>query len=123
MRALSNNLTEYNLFLSTPKFISDLLFVSELLKPVEKEERNGYLQNLIEEINKNLPANVYIPIQQTTTNLPDPLFSGKTCVPKEMICPKRMHRVLKISTDNAFCLHSKERVPFHIIIEVAYDPE
>ena len=34
-----------------------------------------------------------------------------------------MHRVLRISTENAFCLHSKERVPFHIIIEVAYSPE
>lgn len=34
-----------------------------------------------------------------------------------------MHRVLRISTDNAFCLHSKERVPYHIIIEVAYEPE
>jgi len=33
-----------------------------------------------------------------------------------------MHRVLRISTDNCFCLHSKERVPYHIIIEVAYDP-
>lgn len=33
-----------------------------------------------------------------------------------------MHKVLRISTDNAFCLHSKERVPFHIVIEVAYDP-
>ena len=33
-----------------------------------------------------------------------------------------MHRVLKISTENAFCLHSKERVPYHIIIEVAYEP-
>lgn len=32
-----------------------------------------------------------------------------------------MHRVLKISTENAFCLHSKERVPYHIIIEVIYD--
>jgi hypothetical protein len=34
----------------------------------------------------------------------------------------RMHRILKISTDNAFCLHSKERVPFHVVIEVAYEP-
>lgn len=34
-----------------------------------------------------------------------------------------MHRVLRISTDNAFCLHSKERVPYHIVIEVAYDPD
>lgn len=34
-----------------------------------------------------------------------------------------MHRVLKISTENAFCLHSKERVPFHVIVEVSYDAE
>ena len=34
-----------------------------------------------------------------------------------------MHKVLRISTDNAFCLHSKERVPYHIIIEVAYEPK
>lgn len=63
MRAISNNLTEHALFLSTPKFISDLLFVSEVLKGIEKEERNAYLKQVIEEINKNLPANVYIPIR------------------------------------------------------------
>lgn len=34
-----------------------------------------------------------------------------------------MHKVLRISEENCFCLHSKERVPYHIIIEVAYDPE
>lgn len=38
------------------------------------------------------------------------------------IKPNRMHKVLKIQTENAFCLHSKERVPYHIIIEVAYEP-
>ncbi len=32
----------------------------------------------------------------------------------------RLHRVLKVSTDYAFCLHSKERVPYHIVLEVAY---
>jgi hypothetical protein len=25
-----------------------------------------------------------------------------------------------VSTDYAFCLHSKDRVPYHIVIEVAY---
>jgi len=34
-----------------------------------------------------------------------------------------MHKVLRISEDYAFCLHSKERVPFHIIIEVAHDQD
>jgi len=63
MRALSNNMIEHPLFLSTPKFISDLLFVSEVLKGIEKDERNDYLKTVIEEINKNLPSNVYIPIR------------------------------------------------------------
>lgn len=128
-------MTQYPLFLSTPKFISDLLFVSEVLKGIEKDERNGYLKQVIEEVNKNLPANVYIPIRQETTNLPDLNFLKKykkggklrgqhpTGYIKQRISHTRMHRVLRISTDNAFCLHSKERVPYHIIIEVAYEPE
>jgi hypothetical protein len=32
-----------------------------------------------------------------------------------------MHKVVKIDTDYAFSLHSKERVPYHLIIEVLYD--
>lgn len=129
MRALSNNMQEHALFLSTPKFISDLLFVSEVLKGIEKPERDGYLKSVIEEINKNLPSNVYIPIMQETTNLPDPTLSkkarrqSKLGLIKQKISATRMHRVLRISPDNAFCLHSKERVPYHIIIEVAYDHE
>lgn len=62
MRALSKNMTEHALFLSTPKFISDLLFLSEVLKGIEKPERDAYLVSVLEEINKNLPSNVYIPI-------------------------------------------------------------
>lgn len=33
------------------------------------------------------------------------------------------HKVLGISSDFAFCLHSKERVPYHIIIKVAFVDE
>ena len=28
------------------------------------------------------------------------------------------HKVLQICSDYNFCLHSKERVPFHVVIEV-----
>ena len=63
MRALSDNMTSHARFLSTPKLVSDLLFVSDLLKSVEKDERNYYLTEIIKEINKSLPANVYIPIK------------------------------------------------------------
>jgi hypothetical protein len=47
MRALSNNMEEHPLFLSTPKFISDLLFVSEVLKGIDKDDRNHYLKQVI----------------------------------------------------------------------------
>jgi len=63
MRALSNNMDSFSQFLSTPKLVSDLLFISDLLKAVEKDERNYYLAEIIKELNKNLPADVYIPIQ------------------------------------------------------------
>ena len=32
----------------------------------------------------------------------------------------RLHKIIGISTDHAFCLHSKERVPYHIIVKVAF---
>lgn len=46
--------------------MSDLLFVSDLLKNVDKEKRNYYLREIILEINKNLPSNVYVPIKAST---------------------------------------------------------
>jgi len=118
-------MTEHPLFLSTPKFISDLLFVSEVLRGIEKPERNEYLKSVLVEINKNLPSNVYIPIKQDTNNIPEGRTSKTSTgrMSMQRISEGRTHRVLRISTDNAFCLHSKERVPYHIIIEVAYDPE
>jgi len=66
MRALSNNMVDHSRFFSTPKLVSDLLFVSDLLKNVDKEKRNYYLGELILEINKNLPSNVYVPIKAST---------------------------------------------------------
>ena len=69
MRALSSNMTSFDFFLSTPKLVSDLLFLSDLLKNVEKERRNYYLVEIIKEINKNLPSNVYIPIESRSLKL------------------------------------------------------
>ena len=31
-----------------------------------------------------------------------------------------MHKILGLSTDYAFCLHSKERVPYHVILKVVF---
>lgn len=66
IRALTNNMQNLSRFFSTPKLVSDLLFVSDLLRQVEQSKRNYYLGELIDEINKNLPANVYIPIRSST---------------------------------------------------------
>jgi hypothetical protein len=53
---------DHQVFFSTPKFISDLIHISEVLKGIEKEERNDMLKELLGQLNKNLPANVYVPI-------------------------------------------------------------
>lgn len=115
-------MVDYSRFLSTPKLVSDLLFVSDLLKQVEQTKRNYYLGELIEEINKNLPANVYIPIKASTiydfnANLKDGVKKVKRASQDGTYV---MHRVLGLSTDYAFCLHSKERVPYHVILQVVF---
>jgi hypothetical protein len=55
-------MSDHQVFFSTPKFISDLIHISEVLKGIEKEERNDMLKELLGQLNKNLPANVYVPI-------------------------------------------------------------
>ena len=141
MRSLSNNMTTHMSFLSTPKLISDLLFIADLLKTVEKDQRNYYLAEIIQELNKNLPANVYLPIKSSSLSFPETSvkrsksaeqskqrkqskylnrLKGKSNTKHQIVLKDRPHKVLGISTDHAFCLHSKERVPYHIIIKVAF---
>ena len=134
MRSLSDNMTSHMAFLSTPKFISDLLFIADLLKTVEKEKRNYYLVELIEELNKNLPANAYLPIKSSTLEEPQRQkpnqnrkqskylnkLKGRQNVRHQALLKDRAHKIIGISTDHAFCLHSKERVPYHIIVKVAF---
>lgn len=101
--------------------MSDLLFVSDLLKNVEREKRNYYLGELIQEINKNLPSNVYVPIKASTIyDFNDCLKDGVKKVKNRSDGSYVMHRVLGLSTDYAFCLHSKERVPYHVILQVVF---
>lgn len=62
---MSNNFERYEDFFSTPKFISDLLYLSDILVPIEREKRNEKLRSVLSEINQFLPSNVYIPIDTT----------------------------------------------------------
>jgi hypothetical protein len=104
--------------LSGPKLVSDLLFIGELLKPTEKESRNDYLKEMIRELNKGLPSDVYLPISSLDFNPVE--YKDVTMKKKGKRRKHRPHRILSISTDYAFCLHSKERVPYHIFIEVEH---
>ncbi len=62
IRTLSNNMTDHLAFFQTPKLVSDLIHIADALKGVLQSERNEMLTELIEQLNKNLPANVYLPI-------------------------------------------------------------
>jgi hypothetical protein len=48
IRTLSNNMSEHQIFFSTPKFVSDLIHISEILKGVQRPERNNMLKELLE---------------------------------------------------------------------------
>jgi hypothetical protein len=48
IRTLSNNLSEHQVFFSSPKFISDLIHISEILKGVQQSERSTMLKELLE---------------------------------------------------------------------------
>ena len=84
-----------DLFFSTPMFISNMISTAELLRSMPQDQRKDKLLEVIGRINKGLPNNVYMPIKN---------FNG--------------HRVLKVSLDYCICLHSNEKAPFHILIEV-----
>ena len=70
---------------------------------------------------------VYLPLEgpaqerQSPTKKRKSMLSSKF-MSKEHVTEQKQkvvkQRVLRVSTDYAFTLHSKERVPFHILIEV-----
>jgi hypothetical protein len=69
--------------------------MAEYLRTLAVDQRLSKLKEMILKVNDHLPNNVYIPMKN---------FNG--------------HRVLKISLDHAMILHSNEKAPFHILIEV-----
>ena len=86
-----------NLFFSTPKFLTNLISISEYLRTQPIEERKDLLREMISKVNLDLPNNVYMPLDNHSP-----------------------HKILKISLDHCICLHSNEKAPFHILIEVEH---
>lgn len=94
MKKLNYN-KKNNLFFSTPQFISNLISIAEFLRTQPVDQRKAHLEEMLTKLNTTLPNNVYVPLKN---------FNG--------------HRVLKICLDYSICLHSNEKAPFHILIEV-----
>lgn len=69
--------------------------MAEFCRTLPADQRLKHLKDMIQKVNEDLPNNVYIPMKN---------FNG--------------HRVLRISLDNVMILHSNEKAPFHILIEV-----
>ena len=40
-------MTQHQAFFSTPKFVSDLIYISEVLKTVQQQDRNKVLTELL----------------------------------------------------------------------------
>lgn len=94
-------------YTSTLNFINDLISISEILKGASIESRNKILKSFISFLNlKLLPSNVYIPIP-----------FGTECINSSSQSEEGI--VLGIMEDYALCLSTKEKVPFHILIEIA----
>ena len=87
-------------FLSTPKFVADLAYLSDMLRLTQPYRREEVFRKKIAEINSELPNNVYVPFSRACS-----------------------HRVLRIRSEYAFILNSKDHTPFHILLEVAENEE
>mmetsp|Transcript_13007 Transcript_13007/g.14974 ORF Transcript_13007/g.14974 Transcript_13007/m.14974 type:complete len:355 (+) Transcript_13007:322-1386(+) len=100
-----------SLFFSTPLFVSDLISVAELLRTLPLDQREGKLKEMISTLNEHLPTS-----QKTTKNK-----SLESIAYDHVYLPMMNyngHKVLSICLDYSICLHSNEKAPFHILIEV-----
>ena len=62
-------------------------------------------------MNKCFPSEVYIPVAM------DLISVAKK---KKNLSGLHAHKILSVRTEHAIGLHSKDRAPYHILLEVAY---
>jgi hypothetical protein len=99
----------WRIYISSLNFLNDLISISEVLKYCNQDNRDNMLKEFIRYINhKLLPARGYIPFA-----FPDDLSSDEYDVSSKAF-------IIQIFDQHAFCLSTKERVPFHILIEIAH---
>jgi hypothetical protein len=104
-----NEQFKWRYYASSLNFINDLITISELLKGVVADNRNTVLGKFISFINDNLlPAEVYIPIPFGLESLNENFESSEN-----------QAVLLSIKEEYAFCISTKEKVPYHILLEVS----
>ncbi|CEM15088.1 unnamed protein product [Vitrella brassicaformis CCMP3155] len=91
-------------FRKTPDFIDGLANISRNLVAIKRRDlRKEELQRQLGILNEMLPADVYIPVLNRQKGESESFVA---------------HTVLHIPVEEAFCLHSKDRAPFHVCVEV-----
>lgn len=99
------NILKSNYFRCETQFMTALHTISQRLVTVPKQARLSALRVEIAMINKDLPAEVDIPLL-IPTNLPN------TTIPL-----KKQHKLLRIVPGEAVLLNSAERVPYLLLVE------
>ena len=91
----NENLIAFDCYLSTPLFIKELTKISDDL--ITQPNQAAYLREKLREVNRQLPASVYIPF-----------LSDKA----------RNYAVLHIAADESRIFKTKERAPVMLTLEV-----
>ena len=89
---------------STLNLVNDLVTISEMLKFIQLDYRNKALSNFIRFINMMVLPSTYMSLDFTSSISPE--FSNKN------------RSLLRICEENAFCLSTKDKVPFHILLDI-----
>lgn len=99
-----------NPFTSTILFLDDLYIVAEDLIKKQLQDKQGYIQAALSEINKKLPACVYMPFVNSKPFIPTFFLYLKDSL--------RYYAILNIVVDETRIFSTKERAPFYICLEV-----
>uniref|UniRef100_A0A0G4H3A0 1-phosphatidylinositol 4-kinase n=1 Tax=Chromera velia CCMP2878 TaxID=1169474 RepID=A0A0G4H3A0_9ALVE len=96
-------------FNRTPNFLQELSAIANRLIPIkEKEKRRQRLHTELLALNDRLPQDVYLPIVNRVSDKEEKWGEEQLL----------SHCILRVPVEEAFTLHSKDRAPYHICVEV-----
>ena len=99
---------KWHQYISTLNFLNDLVTISEMLKFIPLDCRNKALRNFIRFMN--------------TMELPSSNISFDFSSNRDISNELNNKIILRICEDYSFCLSTKDKVPFHILLEICNQP-